>query len=55
LINLIAFVIKDYFEQNSVEEDYEKADEFAEFILKGILNKTEEHLKNRPLLSDKSF
>lgn len=50
LIQLIAFVLRDFLEQNKIEEDYQKLFDFAKFILTGILNKTEESLDNRKLL-----
>ncbi len=53
-IQLIAFVLRDYFEQKDLEEDYEKLQEFAEFILKGILTKTQESIDNRKFLAGDS-
>lgn len=50
LIQLIAFVLRDFLEQNKIEEEHSKLFDFAKFILTGILNKIEESLDNRKLL-----
>ncbi len=50
LIKLVAFVIKDYLEQKGIEENIDKTDNFAKFILRGILSKTAENLENRQFL-----
>jgi hypothetical protein len=50
LIQLIAFVLRDFLEQYTIQTPYEKLTTFAEFILKGILTKTEESLSGRKLL-----
>lgn len=52
LVQLVAFVLREFLEQNSVSEPYEKLQEFSGFILKGILDKTAESLENRHLLSN---
>ncbi len=52
LIQLLCFVLRDFLEQNNVDEPYEKLYNFSEFVLKGILNKTEEFLDNQKLISD---
>lgn len=51
LIQLIAFVLRDFLEQNKIEEGHSKLFDFAKFILTGILNKIEESLNNRKLLA----
>lgn len=50
LIQLSAYILREYFEQNSHEEEYNNLYTFSEFILSGILTKTEEGLDNRKLL-----
>lgn len=50
LIQLAAFVMRDFFEQNKVSESYKKLKEFAEFLLKGIFTKTEESLDKRKFI-----
>lgn len=50
LTQLTAFILREYFEQHSQEEDYNNLFTFSEFILSGILTKTEENLDNRKLL-----
>lgn len=50
LIQLIAFVLRDFLEQNKIEEEHSKIFDFAKLILTGILNKIEEGLNNRKLL-----
>lgn len=50
LSQLAAFILREYFEQHSQEEDYNNLFTFSEFILSGILTKTEENLDNRKLL-----
>lgn len=52
LIQLLAFIIRDFLEQHDIMESYEKLGDFARFILTGILNKTQESLDNRKLLGD---
>lgn len=52
LIQLAAFVMRDFLEQNKIVESYSKLKEFAEFFLKGILAKTQEALDNRKFLKD---
>lgn len=51
LIQLVAFVMRDYLEQNSLKEPYEKLKNFAKFALRGILTKTKENYENRNLLN----
>lgn len=50
LIELIAFVVQDFLKQNEISEPNKKIKEFALFILKGILTKTEESYSQRKLL-----
>ncbi len=50
LIKLVAFVVSDFLAQHSLPEPSAKTKEFAAFILKGILSKTEENLDQRNLL-----
>lgn len=52
VIQLIAFVLRDFLEQNKIIEPYKKLSEFSSFIFAGILNKTREGLDNRKLLED---
>ena len=52
LIQLLAFVMRDFLEQHDIMESYEKLGDFARFVLTGILNKTQESLDNRKLLGD---
>jgi len=47
LVQLLSFIIRDYFEQNRIEHEYEKIRELSEFIIKGILARTKENLDNR--------
>lgn len=51
LIKLISYVTKDFLSQMQINESTERSDQFAEFILAGIVKKTEELLENRNLLS----
>lgn len=53
LIQLCAFVLRDYFERMKIENDFDRLQEFAEFILKGIFTRTEENIKNRAFLEGK--
>lgn len=50
LIQLTAFIIRDFLEQNKIEESFKKLKQFAKFILKGILTKTRETLDKRKFL-----
>ncbi|MFA6991939.1 MAG: hypothetical protein WC269_01500 [Candidatus Gracilibacteria bacterium] len=50
LIQLIAFVIQDYFDQKDISEPYDKIRAMAEFIIKGILMKTKEFVDDRKYL-----
>lgn len=50
LIQLFAYVMRDFLENRGVAEEHEKLTEFAEFILTGILKKTEENLDQRRFL-----
>lgn len=52
LIQLVAFILRDYLDKHEIDSDYEKLSKFAEFIIKGILEKTEESFKNRKLLKN---
>ncbi len=53
LIQLCTFVLRDYFERMKIENDFERLQEFSEFILKGIFTRTEEALRSRELLDGK--
>lgn len=48
---LAAFVIEDYLEQNGIKEDFEKIHNFANFVMKGIVEKAAENFNNRKLLN----
>lgn len=50
LIMLAAYVVGDYMKQKGLEENSKLLTDFAEFILKGILNKTRETLDQRSFL-----
>lgn len=50
LIELLAFVVSDFLINHNLPEPKAKIGEFAKFILKGILAKTEESLDQRKLL-----
>lgn len=52
LTQLVAFVLRDFLEQQDSAQDHEQLAEFAQFITTGILNKTEEGLDKRQLLGD---
>ena len=52
LIQLVAFVLREFLEQNKISEPYKKLSKFAKFILKGILTKTQETIDKRGLLED---
>lgn len=52
IIQLLAYVLRDFLEQSKIEESFKKLFEFCEFILTGILNKTKEGLENRKLLGN---
>ncbi len=47
LIDLFAFVLADYLASKEINEEDSKLKDFAQFILTGILKKTEENLSNR--------
>jgi len=47
LVKLVAHIMFDFLEQNNIQEDILKLEEFSEFILKGILTKTREDIENR--------
>ncbi len=44
LVNLTTYIVRDYLEQNKINEEYEILKDFAAFILKGILTKTKEYV-----------
>jgi hypothetical protein len=50
LIQLLSFVLRDFLEQNEIDEEYEKLKNFSKFMIKGILTKTRENYENRKLL-----
>lgn len=50
LIMLVAYVAGDFMKQKGLSEEQERLTGFAEFILKGILNKTQETLDQRGFL-----
>lgn len=47
LTRLASHIIYDFLKQNGIEEDIVKLEDFAGFILKGILDKTREDIENR--------
>jgi len=47
LVLLVAHIIFNYLKQNGVEGDIVKLKEFSEFLVKGIIAKTEEEISNR--------
>lgn len=51
LVTLMTYVLRDYLEQNKIYQSYERLLEFCRFLLKGILDKTQENLEGRKLLS----
>lgn len=55
VVQLLAFVLRDFLLQNRISEPYSKLFEFAKFIFTGILNKTAEGIDNRKLLGDQTF
>lgn len=50
LPRLVAFVLRDFLEQNKIDEKYEKLSDFSSFIIKGILTKVREELDKRKFL-----
>jgi hypothetical protein len=50
LVRLMAVVMRDFLEQSKLEEPFSKIENFCEFILSGILTKTEENLSARKML-----
>ena len=50
LPRLVAFVLRDFLEQNKIDEKYEKLTNFASFIIKGILTKVREELDKRKFI-----
>lgn len=52
LINLAAYVLRDFLESHGQQEPYEKLQEFSQFILMGILTKARENLDNIQLIED---
>ncbi|PIR54705.1 hypothetical protein COU74_03050 [Candidatus Peregrinibacteria bacterium CG10_big_fil_rev_8_21_14_0_10_36_19] len=54
IVQLGAFVIRDFLMQNNLDEPLPKLQEFARFILNGILEKTQENLDNRVTLTGES-
>jgi len=50
LIQLVAYVIRDYLDDCKLSESFIKIKEFTNMILKGILTKTEESFENRRML-----
>lgn len=50
LIQLITFIMREFLEQHSLSEPYEKLYDFAKFIITGILNKARDSLEKRKLL-----
>jgi len=47
LVLLVAHIIFNYLKQNGIEGDIVKLKEFSEFLVKGIVAKTEEEIANR--------
>ena len=54
LPKLIAFILRDFLEENKINEPYEKLSNFAFFIIRGILSKTKDNLDNRELIDKKT-
>lgn len=50
LVELVAYVLGDFFKQNNQEDKLANLNQFAHFILSGILKKTQENLDNRAFL-----
>ncbi|MCX6734876.1 MAG: hypothetical protein NTZ25_03105 [Candidatus Peregrinibacteria bacterium] len=50
LVQIITSVMREFLEQNNINEPFEKLYDFAKFIITGILNKTKENLDGRKLL-----
>lgn len=50
LIQLFTFAMRDFLENRGVDDGYEKLYDFGEFVLTGILKKTEENLEQRRFL-----
>lgn len=53
LIQLCAFILRDYLEANEEEADYEKLKEFSAFFMSGILKKVNDKLKSTKELEEK--
>ncbi|MCK9185987.1 hypothetical protein M0P48_00925 [Candidatus Gracilibacteria bacterium] len=53
LTQLCTFVLRDYFERMKIENNFERLQEFSQFILEGIFTKTEENLRSRAFLEGK--
>lgn len=51
IIDLFAFVLSDYLKSKQMPESKERLHDFGQFILTGILSKTEENLNNRKSIS----
>jgi hypothetical protein len=52
LFQLSTFIIRDFLEENKVDEPYRKLYEFSKFFIKGVLDRTAENLKARNLIGD---
>lgn len=52
LIQLCAFILRDYLEQNKEEADYEKLKEFSDFFMSGIIKKASQKVLEQKELKD---
>lgn len=50
LVQLMTYVLRDFLEQSKISEPYDKLYNFCEFVITGILNKTQENFDNRLML-----
>lgn len=50
LVQLGAFVLRDYFQENGAEQSYENLKSFAEFLLRGLLKRLKEQIENQKQL-----
>ncbi len=50
IIQLVTFILRDYFKENHFEQDFENVKSFAEFLIKGLLVRLQEQTKDQKQL-----
>lgn len=55
VIQLAAFILRDYFKENHFEQDFENVKSFAEFLLKGLLVRLKKQTKEQKQLGGEEY